>query len=119
MKYAPNAAITTSTEAAGLSVQRQASRLSSAALPAATMSANAMAKPQPRRLPWPGNCATSRHSGTLQAVASQVLMSTTTQAGCRWRVAVETGRGAVPVARWGSSRRCSIKGMGRTVAPEA
>ena len=105
MKYAPNAAISTSTSTAGLSVQRQASRLSSAALPAATMSANASAKPQPRRLPWPGSWATSCHSGTLQAVASQVLTSTTTQAGCMGRGAGEAVGGSEREAEAKGSRR--------------
>ena len=66
---------------AGLSVQRQASRLSRAALPAAMITANASTKAQPRSVPWPGSAVSSRHNGTLQAVASQALASTTTQAG--------------------------------------
>ena len=73
--------MSSSTVMAGLSVQRQANTLSKAALPAATMTANASAKPQPRSVPCPGRAATSRHSGTLQAVASQALASTTTHAG--------------------------------------
>src|SRR6218665_3710999 len=115
MKYAPNAAISSSSTTAGLSVQRQASRLSRAVLPAITMSQKASAKPQPRRLPCPGSRATACHSGRLQALASQALVSSTTWAGWIGRrpggLAGSPGRRANALRRAIGSRRRRVDSM--------
>src|SRR6218665_1281807 len=112
MKYAPNAAISSSSTTAGLSVQRQASRLSRAVLPAITMSQKASAKPQPRRLPCPGSRATACHSGRLQALASQALVSSTTWAG--WIGRRPEGLAGSPGRRANALRR-AIGSRGRRV----
>src|SRR5665647_160440 len=80
----------------GLSVQRQASTLSRAAVASAITSDSATLRVTTCPLLKPGSRINSRHNATLQTVAIQRLVNTTSQScripGAGWSEVLETGR---------------------------